>query len=86
MSAAAIQLLCRRWDLPRAAIATLDRFFTSLSAGHTNTFLTLIDDGCTCPSKNGACNFSAAGHVCRSAVLAPRGATGQAAEPELESR
>ena len=49
----------------------------SLSPGHENTFLTLIDDGCTCPSKSGACNFSAAGDVCRSAVLAPRGATGQ---------
>ena len=36
MSAAAIQLLCRRWDLPLAAIATLERFFTSLSAGHTS--------------------------------------------------
>ena len=31
-----MQLLCRRWDLPRAAIATLERFFTSLGAGHTS--------------------------------------------------
>ena len=49
----------------------------SLSPGHENTFLTLIDDGCTCPSKHGACNFSAAGDICRAAVLASRGATGQ---------